>query len=259
MQVPPPPVQLPPVADSIYDFVMTAFTAAQQTPEEINPCALPEISMANSANPGTALVGDPVSFTYTVTNPGTVPLTDLQIESALPSGLSFVSATSQGAVNGDTGYVEWALESGLAPGASTQLSVSATIASPGEWTNNACSAGQDAIGNEVKDCASATVFGGVLTATPTATPTPTATTMTTTPTPTLTAPTATATPVGLAPVQPIAPTPLPPVPVQPIAPTPLPPAPCAADSTDARSTRPRATESTGGPTRPTTSGVRLGP
>ncbi len=195
VQVPPPPVQLPPVADGIYDFVMTAFTEAQQTPVEVDPCALPEISMASSANPGTALVGDPVSFTYTVTNPGTVPLTDLQIASALPSGISYVSASSQGAINRDTGYVEWALESGLAPGASTQLSVSATIASPGTWTNNACTAGQDMVGNLAKDCASTTVVGGVLTVTPTPSATPTValtpTAGTPTPTPMVSQPIAT--------------------------------------------------------------------
>ncbi len=176
-QVPHPPVQLPPVADGIYDLVTTAFTGAQQPIVETDPCALPEISMTSSANPGTALVGEPVSFTYTVKNDGTVPLTDLQIGSALPSGLTFVSASSQGAVNGDTGYVEWALD-GLAPEASTQLSVSASIASPGEWANDACSVGQDEIGNEAKDCASATVVGMLPTMTTTPTRTATVTTVT---------------------------------------------------------------------------------
>ena len=177
-EVPHPPVQLPPVADGIYDLVTTAVHAGQQPLVETDPCALPEISMTSSANPSTALVGEPVSFTYTVKNDGTVPLTDLQIGSALPSGLTFVSASSQGAVNGDTGYVEWTLD-GLAPEGSTQLSVSASIASPGEWTNDACSVGQDEIGNEAKDCASATVVG--MLPTMTATPTRTATVTTVTP------------------------------------------------------------------------------
>jgi uncharacterized repeat protein (TIGR01451 family) len=174
--VPPPPVQLPPVADGIYNFVMTAFTGAQVTaPGEVNSCVPAEISITGSAQPSAALVGDPVNFTFTVTNPGTVPLTDVQVGSALPNGVDYVSANSQGAVNPATGYVEWAIEGGLAPGASIQFSVSATIAEPGEWTTQVCTAGQDALGNETTDCASVTVIGGVLTVTPTATTTITAT------------------------------------------------------------------------------------
>jgi hypothetical protein len=70
VQVPAPPVQLPPVTEGIYNFVMTAFIGAQQTTEEANPCALPEISMASSVAPSAALVGESVNFSYTVTNPG---------------------------------------------------------------------------------------------------------------------------------------------------------------------------------------------
>jgi uncharacterized repeat protein (TIGR01451 family) len=175
-----------------------------------------EISMASSVAPSAGLVGDQVTFTYTVTNPGTVALTDLEVGSALPDGVDYVSATSQGAVDGATGHILWPLQNGLAPGASTQLSVSATIADPGEWTNKACSVGQDAIGNEVRDCASTTVIGSVVTPTPTATATATPTlTPTVTPTPGPAQPIATPPP---APAQPIA-TP-PPAPEQPIAPEP---------------------------------------
>jgi hypothetical protein len=84
-------------------------------------------------------------------------LTELQIASALPTGLNLVSATSLGAVDQATGYVQWAVESGLAAGASTQMSVSAVVDSPGELTNDECTAGFDVIGNRATDCASLTV------------------------------------------------------------------------------------------------------
>src|SRR5207248_11342076 len=141
-----------------------------------------------------AVVGDSVDFSYTVSNPGPVDLTDLQVESELPGGLNVMSVTSAGAVDPDTGFVQWAFEGGLAAGASTQMHVAVTIASPGEWTNNACTAGLDALGNVARDCASSTVFGAVLTMTPTPTPT-------STPTSTQTV-ISTVTPVPPAPVQP---------------------------------------------------------
>ena len=57
VQVLPPPAQLPPVADGIYEFVMTAFTGAQQTRDDGDPCAEAEISIASSVQPSAALVG----------------------------------------------------------------------------------------------------------------------------------------------------------------------------------------------------------
>jgi hypothetical protein len=54
---------------------------------------------------------------------------------------------------------------------STTPVVSATLTDPGQWVNNACSAGQDVTGSEVTDCKSATVVAGL----PTLTPTPPAT------------------------------------------------------------------------------------
>ena len=181
VQVPPQrPVQLPPVADGIFNFVVAALAAGSQPVVNQEPVCGLAVSMASSVEPSTAQVGQPVEFTYTVTNPGTVSMTDVQVESALSGGVNFVSATSGGAVEPETGYVAWALSSGLAPGASTTLSVSVTISGPGEWQNDACSAGVDAARNEVVGCTSAMVLAIAptsrqLTPTPTSTVAPTST------------------------------------------------------------------------------------
>jgi uncharacterized repeat protein (TIGR01451 family) len=179
-------VQLPPIVDGIYTFAMSSFTEAQQPPALPSPCAVPEISVSSSVDVASAQVGDQLDFTYTVTNTGTTDLTTLQVASALPSGLDYVSASNQGAVNPDTGYIEWSLGSGLATGESTQLSVSATVVDAGQLTNNVCAAGSDVTGSVATDCATATVLG----TSPAQTPT---TTATTTGTPTVTA---TVTPTG---------------------------------------------------------------
>src|SRR5204862_6214478 len=60
----PPPVQVPSVADGLYDMVAAAFGAAQPSPTGANPCDMPVISMSSSVAPGMAAVGEPVNFTY---------------------------------------------------------------------------------------------------------------------------------------------------------------------------------------------------
>jgi uncharacterized repeat protein (TIGR01451 family) len=171
VQVPQPPVQLPPVAEGIFNFLVSAFAGSQPVTTNEEPVCGLALEMGSTVEPSAVQVGDSVDFTYTVTNAGTVALADVHVASALPGGLSFVSASSAGAVEPETGYIAWELRSGLAAGASTTLAVSATITDPGQWENNACSAGLDADGNDVGDCTSVTVVASV----PTLTPTPTST------------------------------------------------------------------------------------
>ena len=125
-----PPVQLPLGADNLFTWVIAAFGAAQPVSPQGSGCDV-EISTTVSADPTVAQVGDAVDLSYTVANPGTVPLVDVQVASALPDGLAFVSATNNGAVDPGSGYVEWAVGSGLDAGASTTVSVAAVISGPG--------------------------------------------------------------------------------------------------------------------------------
>jgi uncharacterized repeat protein (TIGR01451 family) len=153
-QVPAPPVQVPPLAEGLMNFVAAAVGEAQPVTEgEGAPCGeLPQLALTNSVDPDAGDVGDSVSVTHTVTNPGPVPLDAVLIESDLPDGLDFVSASSGGSVDPDTGYVEWMLSNGLPAGGSSTLSISAATSDPGQWDNHVCSAGLDAVRNEASDC-----------------------------------------------------------------------------------------------------------
>jgi len=125
------PVQVLSTADGFSNLVMAAFAGTQPVTDQPNPCALAQ-TMSSSVDPSAARVRDQIDFTHTVTNPGTVALTDVQVESALPDGLSFVNASGGGAIDPDTGFVAWASVDGLAAGASTSLSISATVTDPGQ-------------------------------------------------------------------------------------------------------------------------------
>jgi hypothetical protein len=59
----------------------------------------------------------------------------VQVDTSLPDGLEGVSASAGGSVDPDTGYVGWALTTGLPVGGSTTLSLSATVLSAGSWSN----------------------------------------------------------------------------------------------------------------------------
>jgi uncharacterized repeat protein (TIGR01451 family) len=61
--------------------------------------ATPDISMDTPVSRSSAPVGKSVNYTYMVTHAGTVDPVDLQVTSALPNGLSFVSASSSGAMS----------------------------------------------------------------------------------------------------------------------------------------------------------------
>jgi uncharacterized repeat protein (TIGR01451 family) len=121
VQVPQPPVQLPPIGNGIVNFFMAAFAGSQPVANGDPICGL-ALTMGSTVEPSVATVGDSVDFTYTVTNLGTVALADVQVASALPAGLNFVSASSGGAIEPQTGFVAWALQAGLAAGASTTVS-----------------------------------------------------------------------------------------------------------------------------------------
>jgi uncharacterized repeat protein (TIGR01451 family) len=170
VQVPAPPVQVPSGGDgaNLWETIVSLFGAQSVVAQQANPCEV-GVSITNTVTPNQGLVGDTVNFSYTVTNDGTVPLTDVQVDSTLPSGLNFVSAGDGGSVDLDTGYVGWALTGGLDVGASMTLSVTATIAQPGSWDNTVCTVGHDALGNQDDDCATSTVASGAPTSTPTAT------------------------------------------------------------------------------------------
>ena len=89
---------------------------------------------ADQVNPGSNIV-----YTMRITNNGPSNSTGAVVVDALPSGVSFVSATNDGAYDSDSHTVRWAL-GGLPTGSSTSVSVTVKVkesASQGTITNTA--------------------------------------------------------------------------------------------------------------------------
>jgi uncharacterized repeat protein (TIGR01451 family) len=186
-----------------FHTVLLAIVGGQQmagqvtVSQEINPCAPPQISLSTLVDPSQANVGDSVTFTSVVTNPGTTDLVDVEIDADLSAdGLNFVSAGNGGSFDTGSQDIQWSFPNGLAAGASTTVTYTAVLGAEGTWPSNVCAAGEDAYGNKVEDCEEAIVLStGVPTLTPTPTVTPTLeATATDTPVPTnTTTPVATST------------------------------------------------------------------
>ena len=98
------------------------------------PVPLTDLVMAKSVNNATPNVGSNVIFTLTVTNNGPSAATGVSVNDLLPAGYTHVSNTGGGAYNVGTGV--WTI-GGLANGASTSITITATVNATGSYVNTA--------------------------------------------------------------------------------------------------------------------------
>jgi uncharacterized repeat protein (TIGR01451 family) len=83
------------------DLFNDGVTGTCQDANESTTIVASQITLSKSANPaGPVSAGDPIGFDITITNPGNVPATDVQISDPLPSG-------ANGVVGGD---LDWSLD-----------------------------------------------------------------------------------------------------------------------------------------------------
>jgi len=98
--------------------------------------SLVDLSLTKSVSNGPYLIGQPVTFTLTVTNNGAVPATGIVVTDPLPGGMSATSTTPPGACSGTTTVTCTAAT--LAAGASTSFTITANLPPvPGTYTNTA--------------------------------------------------------------------------------------------------------------------------
>ena len=117
------------------------------------------ISIEKSANPSFGSPGTEVTFTLEVTNNGAAALPHVSVSDLLPAGLSYVSSSPSGAVQGRN--VSWSDIGSMGPAESKTLKIVARIDGPitGSQTliNIAEAVGKPEYGNEVKATDSAPV------------------------------------------------------------------------------------------------------
>ena len=133
-------------------------TSNDTATDPTNDASLADIAIAKTASSGTVAVGSNITFTITAHNAGPSNATGVQVTDPLPNGLTLVSATpATGTFVSGTGV--WTIGP-LASGASTTLTVVATVTTAGAITNTAHKSGENEsdpnLGNDVS---SATITG----------------------------------------------------------------------------------------------------
>lgn len=109
---------------------------------------------AAASNPH-PLPGSNITFTITVTNTSTVASTGTAVADLLPSGFSFVSATTaSGSYNNTTG--QWSIGS-LAAGATATLTITAVVNSSGVYTNSVSVAATNIVSGQPGETAQVSV------------------------------------------------------------------------------------------------------
>src|SRR5262249_48466194 len=94
-----------------------------------------DLSVSKTVSDATPNVGDPITFTVTLSDHGPDAATGVQVTDLLPAGVSFLSATpSQGSYDSTSGG--WTVGTG-SPGGPQTLSMPAPVVSPAAQTNTA--------------------------------------------------------------------------------------------------------------------------
>jgi aldose sugar dehydrogenase len=130
--------------------------STQATLNVVNPLSA-DLSVTKTASPNPGQVGVPLSYRITATNNGPAVATNVSVADALPSGVTFVSATTtQGNCNG-TATVNCNLGS-LAVGASAIVTIGVTPGSAGQITNSATVTATEADSDSTNNTAIATTL-----------------------------------------------------------------------------------------------------
>jgi uncharacterized repeat protein (TIGR01451 family) len=132
-----------------YTVVATGPTA----PITIAATATADLAITKTASPDPAFVGDPITYTLTVTNNGPDMSSGGTVTDTLPANVSYVSDDDgcthiAGTVTCPTGT--------LANGASQVIHIVVTATVTGSATNAACVRGNEVDNNSANDCASVT-------------------------------------------------------------------------------------------------------
>lgn len=134
---PEPPSEPPPDDDESNDTAVPTATPVPATPTATPAAAAPaDPAISKSVSPGTARVGDSVTYTINVTNLGGSVATDVTVEDSLPAILRPTGVTSSKGEASLSGQTVRVTIGDLAPGETVTITVQATVVAQPAAPNN---------------------------------------------------------------------------------------------------------------------------
>jgi len=105
---------------------------------------VPEIITVKEVNSSDIHIGDEITYTITVSNPGKINATNVVIRDILPEGLKFINASNGGVYDSVTGIITWILN--ITANSTVDLTVDVCVNKSGNITNTVN------VGNKTSNC-----------------------------------------------------------------------------------------------------------
>ena len=105
---------------------------------------VPEIIPVKEVNSSDIHIGDEITYTIAVSNPGKTNATNIVIKDVLPEGLKFINASNGGVYDPATGIITWIVN--ITANSTVDLTVVANVTKPGNITNTVN------VGNKTANC-----------------------------------------------------------------------------------------------------------
>ena len=105
---------------------------------------VPEIILVKEVNSSDIHIGDEITYTIAVSNPGKTNATNIVIKDVLPEGLKFINASNGGVYDPATGIITWIVN--ITANSTVDLTVVANVTKSGNITNTVN------VGNKTANC-----------------------------------------------------------------------------------------------------------
>ena len=129
---------------TVLGYGVLSNTVAVGNKTAVRNITVPEIITVKEVNSSDIHIGDEITYTITVSNPGKINATNVVIRDILPEGLKFINASNGGVYDPVTGIITWILN--ITANSTVDLTVDVCVNKSGNITNTVN------VGNKTSNC-----------------------------------------------------------------------------------------------------------